>query len=167
MPTSADIADEFSRRKTKLDEEMTSQIVEDIPEVDFDRSLFENKSVMRGIGYSDEEEKMPCQREEQEYDAGFENYHKFFSTTPIEDLWDVLCEYITMQTDTYKFSADVFCIFGEVMGKEFLVNILKVPDQDKHCIDGILLKGNKFEFTDIFRDLKKFFGGHANAALSD
>jgi len=50
---------------------------------------------------------------------------------------------------------------------EFLVNILKVPDQEKHCIEATVLKGDKFKFSQQFKDLKKYFGGHANSAEQD
>ena len=50
---------------------------------------------------------------------------------------------------------------------EFEVNILKVADQEKFCIDATVLKGDKFKFTEQFSDLKKFFGGHANATLAE
>ncbi|CAI2363208.1 unnamed protein product [Moneuplotes crassus] len=183
VPTSEDIADEFNRRKENLDEELRRQRDEDPTQAEFDTSLLEGNSVHRGIGDSDEESKEVCEREEQEYDEDFENYHKFFSTSSVEDLWTNLCAYVTGITGEYKFSADEYSISAKVVKEEeekeekkesvkeepieFLVNILKVPEQEKHCIDATVIKGNKFNFTDQFRDLKKFFGGHANATLAD
>lgn len=48
----------------------------------------------------------------------------------------------------------------------FMINILKVEDQDKYCVEGVVLKGDTFEFTDVFKQMKAFFGGHANASES-
>lgn len=49
---------------------------------------------------------------------------------------------------------------------QFMINILKVEDQDKYCIEGTLLQGDIFEFTEIFKKMKAYFGGHANASES-
>jgi metal-responsive CopG/Arc/MetJ family transcriptional regulator len=47
-----------------------------------------------------------------------------------------------------------------------MVNILKVEGEDKYCVEGIILKGDTFEFSEIFMKMKTYFGGHANASES-
>jgi metal-responsive CopG/Arc/MetJ family transcriptional regulator len=37
-----------------------------------------------------------------------------------------------------------------------------VPETDKHCIEGFVLEGDKFEFSKMFWEMKRYFGGHAN-----
>lgn len=49
---------------------------------------------------------------------------------------------------------------------QFMINILKVEGEDKHCVEGVILKGDTFEFTEVFKQMKAFFGGHANASES-
>lgn len=47
---------------------------------------------------------------------------------------------------------------------EFRVNILKVEDSDtKHCVEVIKESGDRFEFDEVYRNIKDFFGGYANA----
>jgi hypothetical protein len=45
--------------------------------------------------------------------------------------------------------------------------LLQVPGQEKYCIEGTALKGSKFQFSEQFKNLKKFFGGHANSTETD
>lgn len=183
MPTSDDIKAEFDQRKRDLDDELKRQRDEDPTTAEFDSSLLEGNTVHRGIGDSDEETKEAGEREAQEYDEDFENYHKFFSTSNIDELWNNLWAYITNITGEYKFSVDEYNISAKVVKEdeskedeskklgqeptEFEVNILKVADQEKFCVDATVLKGDKFKFTEQFSDLKKFFGGHANATLAE
>ena len=48
---------------------------------------------------------------------------------------------------------------------KFNVNVLKVPDQEIHCVEGVILQGEKFGFSDEFNKMKAFFGGHADTSL--
>lgn len=50
---------------------------------------------------------------------------------------------------------------------EFTINILKVPESEKHCIEGFIIKGDQFHFSNIFKTMKEYFGGHANVAEDD
>jgi hypothetical protein len=44
------------------------------------------------------------------------------------------------------------------------VNILKVgEDSDKHCVEVIKEFGDRFDFDEIFKNIREFFGGYANA----
>ena len=44
------------------------------------------------------------------------------------------------------------------------VNILKVDeDSSKHCVEVIKEFGDRFEFDEIFKNIREFFGGYANA----
>jgi hypothetical protein len=45
---------------------------------------------------------------------------------------------------------------------KFGINIIRVPETDKHCIEGFVLEGDKLEFNKIFWEMKGHFGGHAN-----
>lgn len=50
---------------------------------------------------------------------------------------------------------------------KFMVSILKVEGQDKHCIEADLLEGDPFIYAEEFKKMQRFFAGHANAAESD
>ena len=178
LPTHDEIKEEFEARKTELQEEQRRQRDEDPTAAEFDSSLLDGNTVHRGIGDSDEEVKGEIEREEEEYDSDFANYTQFFSTSKLDDLWNTLGAYVTKITSDYKFSANDYSISAKVMKEateeepivepvEFLVNILKVPDQEKHCVEATVLKGDKFKFSEQFLDLKKYFGGHANSSELD
>ena len=49
---------------------------------------------------------------------------------------------------------------------KFSIKIIRVPETDKHCIEGYVLNGDKFEFSKVFWELKRYFGGHANTKHS-
>lgn len=42
------------------------------------------------------------------------------------------------------------------------VNIQKT-EEEKHIIEVTKLAGDRFQFNQIYKELKAFFGGHANA----
>ncbi|CAI2365107.1 unnamed protein product [Moneuplotes crassus] len=187
VATSEEVKEEFSRRKMELDEEMKKQKAKDPKATTFDMSLIEGRSVHRGVRDEDDEENLEVyMREEQEYEDEMENYHSFFSTSNLEDLWGVLCEYvITESGGKATFSSNEYSVSTEIVDTdeeekerlstdepslnagEYMVHILKVPDQEKHYVEGILLEGDKFKFTENFNQLKQYFGGHINATLAD
>lgn len=43
------------------------------------------------------------------------------------------------------------------------INILNAGE-DKHCIEAVKLSGDRFQFNDIYREMKSFFGGHVNSS---
>ena len=43
------------------------------------------------------------------------------------------------------------------------MSILKVEDQDKHCVEAVVLKGDTFKFGEEFKSMQRFFAGHVNS----
>lgn len=179
VPSQEEIEEEFIRRKKELAEEQRRQREEDPTQAEFDPSVFESNTVHRGIGEEeDEETKADVEREEMEYIPECKRYTEFFSTSKLEDLWNTLAAYVSSITNDFKFSADEYSVTAKLVREstdnqsqesepiQFTVNILKVEEEDKHCVEAIVLKGDKFEFSEVFRQMKAFFGGHANASES-
>lgn len=178
MPTKDDIKEEFRKRKQILEDENDAQKDEDKFE-DYDTSAFDEVA-HRGIGDDDEEECV--ERTLQEYDADAPRYTQFFSTSDVEELWKTLATYTTTVCDSFEISKEDFSITakkaldededneGEESKSdeesencvEFMINILQVPEEDKLWVEANLIQGEKFEFINIFKNMKGFFGGHAN-----
>lgn len=90
IPTQEEVEQEFNQRKEEVDEELSKERESDPTYSTFDMSLLEGRTVHRGIGDDDEETSEILERVAEEYDEDFVSYHKFFSTSPLEDLWNVL-----------------------------------------------------------------------------
>lgn len=47
---------------------------------------------------------------------------------------------------------------------EIRVNVLQVDEKaPKYCVEFIKESGDKFEFNELYKDIREFFGGLANA----
>lgn len=93
---------------------------------------------------------------------------QFFSTSDVNILFRNLTKFISENATTFKFNktsfGSSFGIIKEVGGKvDITINILKVKGQEKYCIQAIRNSGNIFAFTEIYNEIKAFFGGHVNA----
>lgn len=44
------------------------------------------------------------------------------------------------------------------------VNVLRVDDKgEKHCVEVIKEAGDRFEFDEVYKNIREFFGGYVNA----
>lgn len=180
IATKSEVHEEFDRRKEELDAELKRQKEEDPTQAEFDPSIFDGNTVHRGIGGEEEDVKEDVEREVMEYDPDCKRYTQFFSTSDLSDLWSTLAGYISSVTNDFKFSADEYSVSAKLVPDvdesndessksqlKFEVNILKVEDQDKYCVEATVLEGNQFEFSKVFMQMKSFFAGHANATETE
>lgn len=168
VPSYDEIKEEFENRKKKLDEE-NMQADQACPTESPDASVFTNHTVHRGIGGEIEEDsKLPTlERQEAEYVPEFKRYTQFFSTSSLEELFNTLALFAQKVTTEFEFADDSYSAKLNVLEEDtkvtFMVNILKVEGENKHCIEAVKLNGDRFVFNDIYNKMKSFFGGHSNA----
>lgn len=170
MPTDDEIIEEFKERKRLLDEGNLQGDVDTPNEVPSD-SVFE-KGANRSIGDKDIDLSL-IKREAGEYVAEFARYTQFFSTSSIKDLWNTLALFADSMTSKFEFDNEEYSVnltyskedktYKQEMKVDFHVNILKVPYEDKYCVEAVKDSGDRFVFNSIYNDLKEFFGGHVNA----
>jgi hypothetical protein len=105
----------------------------------------------------------------QEYLPGYTKFTSFFSNSPSDELLNTLIDFADKVTADYKVDTQTFRVQITYMDKEdkvvSLVSILKVPDEDKYCVEAILEEGDKVLFNSLFEDMKGFFGGHVNTTV--
>ena len=95
---------------------------------------------------------------------------QFFSTSELKVLFNHLAEFLSHKTSAYTFNKkDYSSEFSFVDESNNSVNvsvkILKVEGQAKHCVQAMKLSGNNFAFHKVYRQLREFYGGHANTTL--
>ena len=164
MPSYEEIRQEFEQRKQELDA-MNNQASQPIPTQAVDPSVFHANTVYKSVG--DEETKIPeLHRKAGEYVPEYKRFTEFFSTSAPEDLFKTAALFAKDNAqdftfDDEEFSATLKLKSGENVVK-VIINVLKVSE-DKHCVEVVKEDGDKFAFLDLYQEIKKFFGGHANA----
>ena len=85
----------------------------------------------------------------------------------MEDLFDTLTCWAKTVTNEAKFSKEVYSADLKIIGEKGEVgiqaNILKVADEDKHCVEFVKTSGHKVSFNEYYSVVKQYFGGHVNA----
>lgn len=165
MPSVDDIKDEFEQRKAQLDE-MNNQANQPMPSQAVDPSVFHANTVYKSVG--DEEGKVPeLVRRAGEYIPEVKRVTEFFSTSSPEDLFKTTAAFAKENAKEFSFDDEEYCTTLKVKSGEnevtLNINILKVDD-DKHCIEIVKESGDKFAFHDVYQEIKKYFGGHANTS---
>ena len=164
VPTYEEIKAEFDTRKAQLDE-INNQSNQPIPSNVIDPSVFQGHTVYKSVG-DDEEMKIPeLNRKCAEYIPEFKRYTEFFSTSSVDDLFKTVGIYAKENAKSFEFDDEEYSatmkLSSDTTPVELKVNILQV-DEDKHCIEVVKEKGERFAFSAAYNDIKKFFGGHAN-----
>jgi len=168
VPTYEEIKEEFDKRKKALDEE-NMRDSDPIPESEVNPNIFTNHTVHRGVGGDlEEDSKLPSlKRQCAEYVPEFKRYSQFFSTSQLDDLFNTLAVFAEKVTTEFEFADDEYSAKLNVLEEDtkiaLTVNILKVEDQDKYCVEVVKNSGDRFIFNGIYNKLKAFFGGHANS----
>lgn len=165
VATKEEIKLEFSQRKAQL--ESTSD--EPIPQTNISQDVYDSKSVKRSVtGEVEDSANLPnLERKEGEWMPTMGNFTKFFSTSPVEDLFACATQFAESKTADFEVSPEEYSVTVPIVledGNKVLlkVNVQKAGD-DKHVIEAIKLGGDRFAFNDIFKELKGYFGGHVNA----
>ncbi len=111
-----------------------------------------------------------------EFQTGATNLTSFYSTSPPEELFDVLAVFASKQTKDIWISPEIYkmklCFTRKnkmddkaVDKVKFTVKVLQVPEQEKWCVEFKRKSGDVLAFNKVFNDAKFFFGGHVNATL--
>lgn len=125
-------------------------------------------------GDGDSEVVKDALREARVFDTESNNLNSFFSTSPAPDLFDALASFAAAMTKDLKFSpksykVDLKLLRKNKQGMEFPVSlsieILKVEDEDKYCVEFWKKKGDYLEFARLVNDARSYFAGHVNATL--
>lgn len=166
------IKKEFKKRKALIKEHLKNAEEE---KVEYDSDIF-TTNVARGIGIEEDDEGFEeVFREVQEYDPDFNRITEFFSSRWLDDIWYTTANFFKSLTNDVVFSPTEYTALAkmvepgtnssETLSKlEICVNILKVPEKEKHCIEVVLLKGDRLKFNDVFKTMKEYYAGIVNAS---
>jgi len=71
------------------------------------------------------------------------------------------------KTNDYEFSAEEYSVMMTIADDNhnkvrLQINIQKVDDT-KHVVEAVKISGDRFQFNDIYTEMKGSFGGHVNA----
>uniref|UniRef100_A0A7S3KGB2 Uncharacterized protein n=1 Tax=Euplotes crassus TaxID=5936 RepID=A0A7S3KGB2_EUPCR len=134
--------------------------------------MINGPSVLRGVGSDDEDEDGEYEKECAKYIPEVKRFTQFFSDSDPEVLFNVLATFVIELATDYSFSKKEYSTtFTYVDDEEIVsmtVNILDAGDvldctSTLSCIEAIRNHGDVFKFRDLFKDMKEFFGGHANS----
>jgi serine/threonine protein kinase len=115
IPSKDVIEQLFAQRKEILDEELREQAEQDPASHSFNIKIFEGKNVHRGILDDEEADSSEVKRDIMDYDADFKRYTEFFSTTKLEELWQMLATYVDKVSSEYTFAADEYSTTAKVV----------------------------------------------------
>mmetsp|Transcript_11913 Transcript_11913/g.11905 ORF Transcript_11913/g.11905 Transcript_11913/m.11905 type:complete len:451 (-) Transcript_11913:48-1400(-) len=164
VATKDEITEEFTKRQAMLD-----QCSDDaVPETDVPQEVYDSKSVHRDIkGNVEDSSNLPVlHRKEAEYIACLGSFTKFFSESPLEELFATIAQFAITKSSDYEFSASEYSIIMNIADEseqrvKLQINIMS-SGENKHCIEAVKLAGDRFQFNDIYKEIKGFFGGHIN-----
>jgi serine/threonine protein kinase len=163
--TREEVLAEFTQRRATLDG--TSE--EAVPETNVSQDVYDEKSVHRGVtGEIEDPSSLPSlQRREAEWIKEISSFTKFFSQSKLEDLFACVAQFGLSKSSDYEFSADEYSMTMSVADEnenrvKMQVNILDAGE-GKHVVEAVKISGDRFQFNDIFKEMKSFFAGHVNA----
>lgn len=167
-PTQDEVLEEFMRRQQYL-RDQNMDVDADADDIDVDPSVFEAHTVHRGIGGTGEKPVI-TERKENIYNPKVKKNTQFFSTSNVDVLFRNLAGFAQKAAINFSFADGEYSVEmtmqeGEQISVTFTVKILKVEGDDKHCVQAIKNEGNRFAFSEAYKQLKVFFGGHANTTL--
>ena len=165
IATREEVVAEFTKRRAVLE----GSSDEPIPETDVSQDVYDDKSVHRSVtGEIEDPSGLPSlKRKEAEWIPCLGSYTRFFSNSSLEDLFACVAQFALSKKLQYEFSAEEYSMtMNDADEKDnrirVQVNILNCGS-GKHCIEAVKLSGDRFQFNDIYKELKSFFGGHVNA----
>ena len=164
VPTAEEIKQEFANRKAELEAQNNEEFAVDQTGV-IDSEMFNSwENVSRGDG--DNENLDFVDREWEVYVPELKRCTQFFSTSNLNDLFNTLGKFATDYAASFKIGEKynaILDVIEEETKLQMEVDILKVPDQEKYCIEVSRKNGDIFLFNKIYKQLKQFYGGHVNA----
>ena len=162
-----------NKRKFILDQENMRQDA-DMPEAVWDPSVFENSKAHRGVGADEAKSEVDLatvKRETMEYIPVWACPTQFYSTSPVDELFNSLLVSVSKFSKDYSISSEDFSVELSVIKEEskvqMIASILKdnetsSEDSSVHVVQFNKLSGDKFVFNKIYNQIREYFGGHAN-----
>jgi serine/threonine protein kinase len=170
VPSHDEVKAEFVQRCEMLTKSSLRQ-GEEAPDETPDPDIFKNNITHRGIDAAEEGVVPSVAREVQEYVAEMRNCTHFFSTSNLSTLFNILAICAHKMSKEYYFSPDDYSVVMNIVheGRRVILtgSILKVPDEDKYCVDFHRYQGDNFLFSQLYNQIIQYFGGHANALPPD
>jgi serine/threonine protein kinase len=163
--TKDEITEEFTKRRELLEGVSDGPV----PETNVSQDVYDDRSVHRGVtGELEEGANMPkLQRKEAVYIPGMGGFTKFYSTSPVDDLFACIAQYCIDNTSDYEFSPEEFSVImtidDESNNKVRAQVSIQMADDSKHIVEATKLSGDRFQFNDIYKKIKGYYGGHVNA----
>ena len=173
VPSYEEIKLEFDQRRdiiNKSNDQSSHPIPKGVPKPE----VFENNTIRRDVvGRKVEDSSLKIiDMKAASYIPEFRRFTQFFSTSRLKDLYNTLALFADKLTNEYEFSAEEYSVIMSIIEEGdnkvvMTVNILRVQDQDKFCIEAIKNSGDVFVFNKLYEKLKIFFGGHVNTDEHD
>ena len=167
IPSYEEIKEEFAQRKLTL-KSKNDQSDQPIPQDVAPVSVFQANTVYKSgeDGDDDEEEKLPeLIRQAAEYVPECKRYTEFYSSSPVEDLFNISAVYAKENAVEFSFDDEEYSTTMKIKIDDNLVtlkvNILHYKEGN-NCVEVIKEKGDKFIFYDAYHEIKKYYGGLAN-----
>lgn len=166
LPTHEEMYEEFQKRKEMLEQD-NMDVDGDAEDFDVDPDVFHQQNAHRGIEDGSTGASIGT-RKVQEYIPRAGKNTQFFSTSDLQMLFRNLGGYVHGAATDYTFSADDYSVKMRIVDSDNIsvslsIRILKVEGEDKYCVQAIKHEGNRFVFSEIYKQIKEFFAGHANA----
>lgn len=162
VATKEDIRAEFTERKNKLD----AGSDESVPETNVSQDVFTDKSIHRGVtGEVEDPSSLPSmERREAEWISEISSFTKFFSKSDLKELFECVAEFATSKSSDFEFSVKEYACtltVADESGNRVVMKInIQDAGEDTHVIEAVKMSGDRFQFNDIFKELKSYFGGH-------
>lgn len=168
--TKEEVIEEFELRSRKREEE--DKISDSTPSSSTDPGVFNKNTIYRDITGKEVDYENEFERKPAIYISEYKRATQFFSTSDLQILFNTLALFASKATTEFEFSPDEYSVTLSYLADDeakisMVVNILKLEDNDKYCIEAIKVSGDYFKFNSLFEQLKKFFGGHVNSTESD
>ena len=100
------------------------------------------------------------------YTSKFSRFTQFFSSSPLQSLYNTMALFASKITNEFEFSAEEYSMTMSILEEDsktvMTVNILEVPETKNYCVEVIKKVGDVFEFNKQYGKLKTYFAGHVN-----
>ena len=165
VATHEEIQQEFTERKEMLEGLADGPV----PESSVSSDEYSSHSVMRSpTGEIEDTSNMPeLKRQQAVFIPGLGGFTKFYSSSKLTDLFACAAQFAKNKTSDYEYSATEYQVTMSCADENnnkvtMKVDIMKVDDT-KHVVQATKISGDRFQFNDLFKEMKGCFGGHVNA----
>lgn len=176
LPTQEEVINEFKLRHRKIRQHLNEPRERISGRNSFDTEMLVNKKPRRCVKKVDKKGTRVIIRKAQIYYPEFASYHRFFSETDLDKLWNILCSFVnnltsgsfTTSQESYTLVATVIpeeeeykdTFEDDIESIELTFAIYKLEADFKHCVELTVTRGNQLECGKYFSQLLNFFGGH-------